>query len=136
MIGIFLDLNYHVLYAKDGEDYVVLDVFSTLFLMVSECMMTTLLLMLANGWMTRFGTYDIEDGMETYAPLMAFVVLVHVMFGALAFIDKDKDHKYHDFQGWVGFGLIAVKFIITGIYLYFYSYCKPLIKKNSKEFYS
>jgi hypothetical protein len=44
-------------------------------------------LMLANGWYTRFKTYDLDDGMETYAPLFLLVVMLHVVFGALSFID-------------------------------------------------
>jgi len=121
MAAILLDLQYHVLYARKGEDHILLDIFSTVFGMVSECIMTTLLLFLANGWYTRFQKYDLDEGMEIYAPLMMLIILVHVMFGIFSFLDRDAYHKYHDFHGWVGFGLIAIKFILIGIYFYFYS---------------
>jgi len=59
--------------------------------------MTTLVLMLTKSWMTRFGTYDINDGMETYAPLITFVIMVYDIFGALTIIDKEKYHIYLKF---------------------------------------
>ena len=68
MAAILLDLQYHVLYARKGEDHILLDIFSTVFGMVSECIMTTLLLFLANGWYTRFQKYDLEI-VEVEAPV-------------------------------------------------------------------
>jgi len=97
--------------------------------MISECIMTTLVLMLANGWMTRFINYDFDNGMESYAPLVLLVIMVHILFGAISFVDRDAYHKFHDFQGFLGFGLIIVKFILVGFYFYFYSCCKSLVKK-------
>jgi len=65
----------------------VFDVVGTILDMLSECVMTLLFLMMANGWMTRFKNYDLDDGMEVYAPLFMLVIMVHVMFGALSFVD-------------------------------------------------
>jgi hypothetical protein len=64
-----------------------LNIFGTLFDMLSECTMTLLLLMMANGWMTRFNKYDIDDGLDIWAPLFMIVLLVHIIFGALIYID-------------------------------------------------
>ena len=85
------------MYSKDGEGMVLFDVFGTIFDMLSECTMTLLLLMLANGWMTRYLKFDFDDSLEVYAPLFMLVVMVHVMFGALTYVDQDAYHKYHDF---------------------------------------
>lgn len=93
--------------------------------------MTLLVLMLANGWMTRFIKYDFEDGMEVYAPLFMLVVMVHVLFGALTFVDMDAYHKYHDFHGWQGYSLIFFKFIIIGVFIYFYMNTYKVLKKEA-----
>jgi hypothetical protein len=113
----------------------VFDVVGTILDMLSECVMTLLFLMMANGWMTRFKNYDLDDGMEVYAPLFMLVIMVHVMFGALSFVDQDAYHKYHDFHGWVGYGLIVAKFILCGVFFYFYVNCKDHVRKHSAAFY-
>ena len=103
--------------------------------MLSECVMTLLVLMLANGWYSRFNRYDIDDGLEIYAPLFMLIVMIHIMFGALGYIDQDAHHKYHDYHGWVGYCLIVAKFIIVGAMFYFYSYSHDKIRKEAEKFY-
>ena len=81
------DLFHTVTYSKDGQGLVVMDVFGTVFDMISECVMTLLVLMLANGWFTRFQKFDIDDGLEVYGPLWILVLMIHIIFGAFSFID-------------------------------------------------
>jgi len=88
--------------------------------MLSECIMTFLILMLGNGWMTRFMGLDLEDDCEIYLPLALLVVLIHIALGALTFLDADAYHKYHDFHGWQGYTLICFKLLIVAVYFYFY----------------
>jgi hypothetical protein len=85
--GIICDLMHSLKYSQDGEGLLVFDVLGTILDMLSECTMTLLLLMMANGWMTRFHNYSFDDGLEVYAPLFMLVIMVHVMFGALSFVD-------------------------------------------------
>jgi len=106
---------------------VVLDVFGTIFDMLSECVMTLVVLMLVNGWYTRFKKYDFDDGLEVYAPLFLIVIMIHVLFGALSYVDQDAHHKYHDYSGWVGFLLIGAKLGLIGAWYYFYSYTRDKI---------
>jgi hypothetical protein len=80
-------LIHNINYSYNGVGYLVLNIFGTLFDMLSECTMTLLLLMMANGWMTRFHKYDIDDGLDIWAPLFMMVLLVHIVFGALIYID-------------------------------------------------
>jgi len=130
------DLAHSIKYRSDGQGMVVFDVIGTILDMLSECTMTLLLLMLANGWMTRYMKYDIDDGLEIYAPLFMLVIMVHVMCGALSFIENDAHHKYHDFHGWVGYALIFIKLIIAGIFAYFAAYTNERIKKVSRPFFN
>ena len=58
--GIVCDLAHMISYASDGEGMAIFDVFGTIFDMLSECTMTLLLFMLANGWMTRFLKFDFD----------------------------------------------------------------------------
>lgn len=90
--------------------------------MLSECVMTLVVLMLANGWYTRFKSYDFDDGLEIYAPLFLLVIMVHILFGALSYVDQDAYHKYHDYSGWVGYCIVTAKFALIAVFFYFYSY--------------
>jgi hypothetical protein len=81
------DLAHSIKYSYNGEGMIVFDVIGTILDMLSECTMTLLVLMLANGWMTTYMKYDIDDGLECYAPLFMLVIMVHVMCGAMSFID-------------------------------------------------
>jgi hypothetical protein len=68
--------------------------------MLSECVMSFLVLMLANGWLTRFTKFDLDEGIDEYGPLALILIIIHVVFGALTFVDRDAHHKFHDFAGW------------------------------------
>ena len=103
--------------------------------MVSECIMSLLVLMLANGWYTRFKSFDFDDGLEVYAPLWMLVLIIHIIFGALTFIDNDAYHKYHDFHGWPGYCIILSKFILVGVFWYFHTSAREQIQKDSMVFY-
>lgn len=61
--------------------------------------MTILLFSLATGWTITYQEIDLDENMEIYIPIMALVVMVHVLVSALTFIDMDSSHKYHDFAG-------------------------------------
>ena len=134
--AIICNLVHNMKYSEDGQGIMIMDIFGTIQDMVSECVMTLLVLMLANGWYTRFKNYDFEDGLETYAPLFLLVIMVHILFGALTYIDQDAYHKYHDYSGWVGYCLVGAKLTLVAVFFYFYSHTAPLIKKDSKHFYN
>jgi hypothetical protein len=85
--AISCDLIHSINYSYDGQGIIVFDIFGTIFDMLSECVMTLVVLMLVNGWYTRFKTYDLDDGLEVYAPLFLLVIMVHILFGALSYID-------------------------------------------------
>ena len=135
-VAICFDLMHNINYSADGYGILVFDILGTMIDLVSECIMTLVVLMLANGWYTRFKTYDFEDGMFTYAPLFLGVVFMHVIFGALIYIDQDAHHKYHDFHGWVGIIMICTKLTLVSAFFYFYSYSVDKIQKDSKHFYN
>lgn len=122
-------------FARDGEGIPVLEVFGTVFDMISECIMSLLILMLANGWLTRYNKFDFDDGIEIYGPMFVFVIMIHIMFGAFTYIDQDAYHKYHDFHGWVGYCMIGAKLALLAAFFYFYDYTISRLSKETKVFY-
>ena len=86
-------------YYEDGKGLVHLDVAGTIFEMFSEIIMTMVVLMLSNGWMT----HDMKQEDETediYIPIAILVMVTHLLLGTLTFVDRDAYHKFHDFNGW------------------------------------
>lgn len=59
--GIFFSLVHNYWYKQDGEGVPILDVFSTTSDMFSECTMSILIMMLANGWYTYWTEYSESD---------------------------------------------------------------------------
>ena len=86
-IAICCDLVHNTNYSDNGKGMILFDVLGTIIDLISECIMTFVVLMLANGWYTRFKTYDFEDGFFTYSPLLLCIIFMHVIFGSLIYID-------------------------------------------------
>ena len=58
---------------------------------------------------------------------MLLVIMVHFIMGALTVVDKDAHHKYHDYNGILGYIIIVVKFVLVAIFFWFYTYTKKEI---------
>ena len=99
LLSIITDLVYWSIYSTDGKGMLVLDVASTMFEMISESMMTMIVIMLANGWMSR-NLNSSFDKYGFYLPLAVLVLCHHIIIGCLTFVDRDAYHKYHDYSGW------------------------------------
>ena len=113
----------------------ILHVLNMAFDMVSECTMTMLILMMTNGWMTKYSKIDMDDGIEIYLPVFFICVMVHICLGAFTYLEPDAHHKYTDFEGPVGYCLIAIKLGFCAAQYYYYSHAKKDIKRRSREFY-
>ena len=122
--AIVANLFHHMSYAHNGKGILFLEILATIMEMISQCVMALLVLMLVNGWMSRFQRFSYEDGFDTYGPLWIIVLMVHVAFGAFTFVDADAYHKYHDFHGWQGNLLICAKLALVGIYFWYYQSVK------------
>lgn len=136
LISTSLDLTSNILFSRSGDEYLILDVLTSMTAMAGECTMILLLMMIANGWMTVWLDFDQDDAIEIYVPLFMLVILVHLVFGCLSFIDRNAYHKYHDFQGYVGVGLIIAKLLLVVVFYYFYHYNHQKVSKTQLEFYN
>ena len=86
-LGILFELLHTLIYQSNGRGNILLDVMSTIFDMISECLTSLLILMMVNGWFTRYEKFDMDNGIEIYGPLWILVLMVHIIFGAFTFID-------------------------------------------------
>ena len=87
LFGVLCEMIHLFRYQKDGEGFLVMDIFGNVMDMISEVVMTVLVMMLANGWFTRFKKVDYDDHVEFYGPIMVVVGMIHIMLAALIYVD-------------------------------------------------
>ena len=73
--------------------------------------------------------------MEIYVPVIALVVMIHVLVSALTFIDDDSQHKYHDFAGVQGWVLLVTKVLLWVYFVYTHSKTKKTIERRSQAYF-
>lgn len=130
-----MELVSNVMFARSGDENLIIDVIASILAMVNECMMILLLMMMVSGWMTLWLDVDPDEVIEVHVPLFLLVIMIHLVFACLSFIDRNAYHKYHDFQGYVGVGLVFAKFILLCPYYYFYYYTHGKVPNTFKFFY-
>jgi hypothetical protein len=133
LLGLVLDLIHWSKYAQDGKGSLSLEVLGNICEMGSEVIMTLVVLMLTNGWMTLdLNQEEITD--DLYIPIGVIVLVVHFCLGSLVYVDRDAHHKYHDYNGWQGYVLIAVKIILACVQVYFYLTTRKIVTKNQLKY--
>ena len=71
-----MNLVHERAYAKDGEGWIIFDLFGALIDSLSESVMIFLVLKLANGWYSSYYKYDASVGIDQYGLPYCLVVLV------------------------------------------------------------
>ena len=99
----------------DGSGFFVFSVFGRLFKIISQATMMWLLITISFGWTV---TYKNMQETDIYILSAIFVIMIHLLIGALTYIDDDEHHKYHDFGGVQGVILMFIRFIIFGVFVY------------------
>lgn len=99
----------------DGSGFFVFSVFGRLFKIISQATMMWLLITISFGWTV---TYKNMQETDIYILSAIFVVMIHLLIGALTYIDDDEHHKYHDFGGVQGVILMVLRLIIFGVFIY------------------
>jgi hypothetical protein len=95
----FLELVHWNQYSSDGAGYLALDIIAVILRNIAEVTMSSLFLMLANGWTLTYDHIDWDANVDMYIPLGTLVGVVYLLIGAFDFLDVDASHKYHDYAG-------------------------------------
>ena len=133
MIGTFADLWWIVLmfvhlyiFNQDGQGIYILTVLSRFSYMISQILITWIILIIVYGWTISFKSINDRDHSII---LILFVLMVHVMIAGLTFFDKDDYHKFHDFSWMQGVITILLRFILYSAFIYGY-----LLNRNWVKF--
>lgn len=86
-----------------------------MFAFLADIATTVNLLMISSGWTITYLDMDWES-LDIYLPMGAAVSAVHLVAGALVFVDDDGHHKFHDFAGYQGLALMVMKICILAYF--------------------
>lgn len=79
-------------FSWNGKGPMLLDVFSTVQLIIAQISLAFLLCMLAWGWTITKQSMDMED-LDITVPIAIFIVVIHAIIGGLIFLDNDEHYK-------------------------------------------
>ena len=112
-IQILFDTIHLWVYQFDGEGIPTLDILSTIFQVISQVFIVSLILLIAFGWTV---TYNDLPEKETIIMFTIMSVLIHATIAGLTALDKDEYHKYHDYSGVQGFMLVFIRIVVFIIF--------------------
>lgn len=75
--------------------------------MMADIIVTTLLLCMATGYLTKFGN---EIEIDLVIPLAIFACMFHMLILSIDYV-TDTDLKFFTFDTWVGYFVCAMKII-------------------------
>ncbi|CAI2370389.1 unnamed protein product [Moneuplotes crassus] len=110
----FMCIHLFFIYS-DGSGFFVFSVFARLFKIISQATMMWLLITISFGWTV---TYKNMVETDIYILTAIFVIMIHLLIGALTYVDDEEHHKYHDFGGVQGVILMILRLIIFGVFVY------------------
>jgi len=122
-------------YSVDGQGIVFCKVISKILDAFAETAMSILLIQIASGWTLTFKNIDVDDSIEIYFPMIALIVVVHIIIAILTFADEDASHKLHDYAGAQGFGLVILKMFIFAYFVWCYVSTRSKLQKRSERYY-
>ena len=123
-------------YSSDGNGLMACDVISRMFEGVSEVTMSILILILATGWTVTYEHIDWDEDIDIFGPLVALVVIIHIMLAALDYVDIDASHKYHDYAGLQGLFLIGTKISLAIYFIYKMHQVGKTVEKRSLKYHN
>ena len=103
-----------ILLEYTGSGYFVPNLFSSLFSIITQLIVTSLLILVASGWSITY--YQIED-VELLVLTSVLVGFFHLVFAILGQAYNDDPFNTHDYENWAGVILIISKVCLFGLFL-------------------
>jgi Rhodopsin-like GPCR transmembrane domain len=135
MNAVFMHSIHLWAYSTNGYGFIVFDILGLICFMLAEIGIACLFMLFAYGWTLSFQDIDWDNNLEFYIPIGSIVLALHLVLGAMTYIDVDAYHKYHDFAGIQGFALVFIRLCLFGYYIYCFRTNKDKIPKRSQEIY-
>jgi hypothetical protein len=130
-IQLSLALVHLLVYWYDGDGFWLFDYLSTIFFVLSQVGIISLIMLIAYGWTITFNNLADHD----YFMLeLGANFIIHIFITALTFIDNGQHHKYHDFEGFQGLLLVLIRLGLFGFFLYKAQETKKVVARKNLPF--
>ena len=96
-----------IVYSYNGLGFYILDVISTVLQMNSQIIVVGLLILIAYGW--EITDADIYKDSKKYVIFGGIIWSLHTLMAYLTAFDDGEHHKYHDYSGMQGVGIIIIR---------------------------
>jgi hypothetical protein len=120
-----------LIYSYDGEGLTVLHIVSVMAEVMSEFVMSLLLVLLSSGWTVTYSDFYKTEG---YVLLVALLVVFHMIVAGLTELTSDAYHKYHDYEGIQGILLVGARMAMLVYFLYGIFSTRRLSKAKAAPF--
>eukprot|EP00357_Protocruzia_adherens_P012514 CAMPEP_0115009516 /NCGR_PEP_ID=MMETSP0216-20121206/22674_1 /TAXON_ID=223996 /ORGANISM="Protocruzia adherens, Strain Boccale" /LENGTH=443 /DNA_ID=CAMNT_0002377369 /DNA_START=301 /DNA_END=1632 /DNA_ORIENTATION=+ len=113
-IAILFDLIHMAVYANNGQGVQVLNIFGSIFSLISQFILTLILILIASGWTITYNELQNIDAIIPISMLVAFSQIVFYVIGSV----HQREYRYHDFEGWHGVVIAIIKIAIFAYFVY------------------
>lgn len=130
-LQLFFSLVHLIVYWYDGDGFWFGDYLSTIFSVLAQVCIISLILMLAYGWTITFNSLKEHD---YFMIEIGGTVIAHIFLAALTIIDNGEHHKYHDFEGFQGLLLVLIRLGMFGFFLYKANETRKIVARKNLPF--
>lgn len=96
-------------YVKNGFGIDALDLLAEILFMMSQVVVATLLIAIAQGYTLK---HSKTDELTFFKPIVAMVTVLHVVLVGFGKLQGEASEKYHENEGAVGWVLLAVRLLL------------------------
>ncbi|CEM31130.1 unnamed protein product [Vitrella brassicaformis CCMP3155] len=117
--GSLLNMTHLFFYAHNGTGLTLCDVLSEVLSMLSQMLVTTILLLIALGYTLRTGDLaKVRVGSAPALPVVATVCVGHLVLVAIGnHMADDSRFKFHSNEGAIGWTIVCIRIALYAIFL-------------------
>ena len=119
-------------YSGDGKGLWLFNFGNQGWSILSQFIITCLLLLIAYGWSIKF--IEFED-MDIFLPIGILLGVLHLMIVGLGRITDNEHYHFHDYESWAGIVIIILRMIMYGFFVYLFWDNYSNARGDEKEFY-
>jgi hypothetical protein len=114
-LGLLFETLHLNAFAANGKGFATLDFLSQASNLLSQLILISLLILIAEGWTIKFKQFP---NPEMYMPVIAFIAFIHFLAIGLGRITDDSHYKFSDYEGFAGMSIVLMRMGLFGWFIY------------------
>jgi Rhodopsin-like GPCR transmembrane domain len=104
-------------FSYNGKGFFIFDFGNLALSVLSQFVLTCLLMLIAYGWSIRFNEF--ED-MDVFIPIGILLAILHVMIVGIGTITNNEHYRYHDYENWAGIVILVLRVLFFMFWAYLF----------------